>query len=226
MRWLELPFETLASGVDEPELEAQLRGTKPATIASRLAAAKGEAAARIRADATIVAADTVVALDGQLLGKPVDDTDARRTLHKIQGRRHDVVTAVEVRCGGRRLAIRLAARVTMRAVPEGRLQEYVETGEPMDKAGAYAVQGRGGALVEEVHGCYLTVVGFPLCAVAALLSEAGITAVLDPVGLCREAAADLVGRSRTDYQAIYEVSTHPALQRIHIAALPSDGSVT
>ncbi len=121
----------------------------------------------------ILAADTVVSIDDLILGKPVDVCDALRMLRLLRGRSHTVVTGVAVRGAVPGDGV-VAATVRMRASTDGELETYIASGEPMDKAGAYAVQGLGGDFVESVQGCLETVIGLPLCLCGELLRAAGI----------------------------------------------------
>lgn len=151
--------------------ETPLPGESPVAHAVRLARAKAEAVAGRRGPGEVVlGADTTVDLDGEILGQPRDDGDARRMLRALSGRAHRVVTAVCVRvAGGPGDEGHDVAVVVMRPLDEGLVDWYVATGEPAGKAGAYAVQGRGAALVEAVRGAQSTVVGLPVALTARLL---------------------------------------------------------
>ncbi len=141
--------------------------------ASSPAAAKLEHSAR--EGATTLAADTLIELDGERIGKPRDHDDAVETLRRLAGRAHEVVTEVALAdAAGRRLRFAVRSRVRMRARDDRAIAEYVATGEPLDKAGAYAIQGKGAALVERADGCLANVVGLPLCHVAGALRQAGV----------------------------------------------------
>ena len=156
--------------------ESPLAGEEPAATVLRLAAAK--AAAVAHPGELVLGADTVVVLDGLLLGKPRDPEDAARMLAAIAGREHTVLTGVALCEPGRdRQAAALeTSRVRMAALTAEEVAWYVATGEPLDKAGAYAVQGLGALFVEEVFGNYTNVVGLPLPAVRRLLAELGYDA--------------------------------------------------
>jgi septum formation protein len=136
----------------------------------------------------VLAADTVVALDGVIFGKPRDEGAARIMLRQLRGRRHAVTTAVVARRGDEHWQGAVAAAVTMRAYSDVEIANYVATGEPLDKAGAYAVQGLGGKLVQSVEGCLNTVIGLPLCIVAGILSQAGYPAPRLQGIVCRHVA--------------------------------------
>ena len=174
---LGLPFEVRPSGIEEP-LAA---GVPASTLATTLARAKAaDIADRLRAAgeaALVLGADTLVVLDGQPLGKPTSQDDARAMLRALRGRSHEVVTAVVVRDAdpaGRELTEAVVSQVLMRNYTDDEIAAYVATGEPDDKAGAYAVQGRGRRLVSRVDGCYTNVVGLPLRTTARLLQAFGL----------------------------------------------------
>jgi septum formation protein len=160
----------------EPSLQAERSarvGENPVTYASELALSKArDVAGRFRQD-TVLAADTVVTIDGAILGKPGNRSDGGRMLRLLRGRAHSVITAVAVCRDDRTEAAHVAATVVMRSYGDDDIERYLATGEPMDKAGAYAVQGIGGDLVDRVDGCYNTVVGLPICLAWELLAAVG-----------------------------------------------------
>lgn len=168
---VDLNFDVVAPDVDE----SVLPGEDPDDYVARVAGAKADRVARDRPGAVVLAADTAVVLDGVPLGKPAGPHDAARMLRCLAGRSHRVVTAVCVvdPCGGRHCCT-ADALVTMAAVSDAEIAAYVASGEPMGKAGAYAVQGRGAALVTRVEGDPTTVVGLPLRATLELLRDAGM----------------------------------------------------
>jgi septum formation protein len=137
--------------------------------------AREKAAARCHAGEIVLAADTVVVIDGELLGKPRDPEDARAMLARIAGREHTVLTgvALEEPARDRRIAEMASSRVRMAALTPAQIADYVATGEPLDKAGSYAVQGIGALFVEEIFGNYTNVVGLPLPLTLRLVSELG-----------------------------------------------------
>lgn len=137
--------------------------------------ARAKAAARVERNELVLAADTVVVLDQDLLGKPVDEADARRMLSRIAGREHYVFTGVALRCGDSQHEVSTVeqSRVRIAAITAEEIDWYVSTGEPMDKAGSYAVQGLGALFVEAVFGNYANVVGLPLPTVSRLFAELG-----------------------------------------------------
>ncbi len=175
---LGVPFEVRPSGIEEPLPP----GVPAPVLATSLARAKAaDVAARLRAAgdtaALVLGADTLVVLDGRPLGKPVSRSDARAMLRALRGRSHEVVTAVVLRDvdpAGRELTEAVVSQVLMRAYTDDEIDAYVATGEPDDKAGAYAVQGAGGHLVSRVDGCYTNVVGLPLRTTARLLQAFGL----------------------------------------------------
>lgn len=161
--------------------ESPRPGEEPRDYVLRLAQEKAEA--RAHAGELILAADTIVVLGGDLLGKPADPADARRMLAAIAGREHTVHTGVALfepaadaagGAGGGRLAREIAtSRVRMAPLSEEQIAWYVETREPLDKAGAYGIQGLGALFVEEISGNYTNVVGLPLPAVRRLFDRQG-----------------------------------------------------
>jgi septum formation protein len=140
----------------------------------RLAIAKAEAVAARHPDAAVIAADTTVIVDGDILGKPVDAADARAMLARLAGRSHVVATAVAVARGGRVVAAVDEAAVHMRDAGADAIAAYVATGEPLDKAGAYGIQGFGGVLVDGIDGDYHAVMGLGLATTVRLLAEVGL----------------------------------------------------
>lgn len=164
----------LAAGVQvevrAPELdEAAGAGEAPAAMVMRLAIEKADTV-RTR-EAVVVAADTAVVLDGEPLGKPADHEHAVGMLSRLSGRRHEVLTGFCVRRGRERLATVVSTEVWFRALTQAEIVGYVSTGEPLDKAGGYGIQGIGGALIDRLHGSYTNVVGLPLSEVLAAIRE-------------------------------------------------------
>jgi septum formation protein len=165
-----LTFEIVPAHVDETVLIAEA----PGPHVERLALDKARAVAARRPDAVVIAGDTVVVLDGQILTKPLDSADAVDMLLRLQGRTHRVETGVAVVTPhGREVATVVGADVHFRAFDRGFAEAYVATGEPMDKAGAYGIQGYGAVLVDGVDGDYFAVVGFPVARVVELLEQVG-----------------------------------------------------
>lgn len=122
----------------------------------------------------VIAADTVVVLDGQILGKPKDAADAVRMLTELSGRTHKVLTGVAVSFDGRQLAEVCETEVIFRTLTAAEIADYVATREPLDKAGAYGIQGRGAVFVEKINGCYNNVVGLPLTRLHLMLAKLGV----------------------------------------------------
>jgi septum formation protein len=140
----------------------------------RLAREKAGRLAYEKPDAVVIGADTIVVLDGEILGKPADRADAVRMLRQLAGRTHTVHTAVAVARSGRTVSGVESVEVTFRPLTESQIDSYVATGEPLDKAGAYGIQGFGATLVERVHGDYFAVMGLALGRLVGLLREVGL----------------------------------------------------
>jgi septum formation protein len=154
--------------------EDPLPGEDAPALAQRLALVKGRAArAALGPHALVLAADTVVAVDGALLGKPADRADGLAMLERLSGRTHEVCTAVALLGPHGELCRVDRTRVTMRATTAAERAAYWETGEPADKAGAYAIQGRAAAFVTRIEGSYSGVMGLPLHDTAEMLRSAG-----------------------------------------------------
>lgn len=155
--------------------ESPLRGEDATAYVGRLALAKARhaAAGAESAGALVLGADTVVVVDNELLGKPSDEEDARRMLRLLAGRQHEVLTGVALVDGDREWLEIERTKVEMAALRENEIALYVASGEPMDKAGAYAVQGLGALFVTRLEGNYSNVVGLPLPVVYRLLEAAG-----------------------------------------------------
>ncbi len=155
--------------------EEVLPGEDAHDAAERLAVEKARAvAASAPAGSVVLAADTLVVLDRTALGKPVDEADARRMLASLAGRRHDVVTGVAVARDGRVVSGREVTGVVFAPMDEATIARYVATGEPLDKAGAYGLQGLGGLFVERVEGTPTNVVGLPVRLLYRLLADVGL----------------------------------------------------
>lgn len=133
-----------------------------------------EIAARCKSDDVIIGADTIVVLDGKVFGKPKDDSEATYMLTQLSGRTHRVISGVTVVADGCVYSDSQETNVKIRSLSKEEIEHYVETGEPMDKAGAYAIQGIGALLVEYIQGCYTNVVGLPLVTLNRLISQAGV----------------------------------------------------
>jgi septum formation protein len=168
LRLIGLTFETVPADIDE----TWQNGEAPARHAERLARAK--AAAIGRPGAVVVGADTIVVVDGAILGKPRDADDAAAMLRRLSGREHAVHTGIAVAYGGRIVAGVETTRVTFQPLEEETIAAYVATGEPLDKAGAYGIQGYGAVLVARIDGDYFTVMGLGLGRLVALLAKVGL----------------------------------------------------
>jgi septum formation protein len=167
-----LEFEVLPSNVPEVHRE----GEAPEEYVARLSRDKAEALAKAHPSRWVIAADTTVLLGDQLLEKPVDAADAARMLGAIAGRTHIVYTGVTVENAERDYRETRVAESEVRMLPLSaeEIEWYVRTGEPLDKAGAYAVQGIGAMFIESIHGSYTNVVGLPLATLFLMLRRAGI----------------------------------------------------
>jgi septum formation protein len=170
-----LPFRVHPSGLGN-DGESALPGETPEATAARLALAKARDVAARLSRGLVIGSDTVVSLGDRLLGKPRDPAEAERFLLTLAGRTHRVASGVAVvEAGTERAEVDVAVTaVTMRPFGTREAAQYVATGEPMDKAGAYGIQGRGALLVEEIRGDYFAVVGLPLVRLAALLRRFGV----------------------------------------------------
>ncbi len=147
----------------------------PAEIVRALSRQKAEEVARgAAADDVIVAADTIVWLDGQALGKPRDEADAKAMLRRLSGRTHSVFTGVCVVRGGELLTEAEESLVSFREMSEREIAAYVASGEPMDKAGAYGAQGLAGLFVRRIEGSFSNVMGLPLCRLGNMLKKVGV----------------------------------------------------
>jgi len=165
------------------EIEETLPGGPTPEAVARLALRKARAVAARAEGAVVLAADTVVVLDGEALGKPAGPEEARAMLRRLRGREHEVITgvaAVDTRTG-REATRAVASRVRMAAYSDATLDSYVASGAPLDKAGAYAIQDLGGALVADFAGSYTNVVGLPVEETRGLLAELGVP-VSEPAG--------------------------------------------
>ena len=170
---LQLPFTAVSPAIDEtPE-----PGEAPAALAERLARAKASRVAEGREGALVVAADTVVILDDRSLGKPVDAAEIRAFLRALAGRRHHVVTGHCLRLGAAEERATVTTEVWLRSLSEGEIERFVARGAGLDKAGGYAIQDVGAALVDRLEGCYTNVVGMSLPAVVAAAARLGVALV-------------------------------------------------
>ena len=160
--------------------ETPLAGEPPLALVIRLADAKARAVQDPTADEVVLAADTMVVLDDEALGKPRDDAEAAGMLRRLSGRTHEVLTALAVIRGQRRHATTVTTGVRFRPLTDTEVAWYLATGEPRDKAGAYALQGAGAALVDHLDGSDTNVIGLPLAATVQLLRRAGLDVLAPP----------------------------------------------
>jgi septum formation protein len=175
LRQAGIAFEVFAAPVDE----ARLAGELPTVYVRRLAEAKVrtvvEGGAAAQAPAWAVGADTVVLIDGLVLGKPASAAEARSMLESLSGRTHEVLTGIAVLRlpQGPAQVEQETTKVTIAPLSKEEIEDYIATGEPFGKAGAYAIQGRAGRFVTRVEGCYFNIVGLPLGRLYRLLRELG-----------------------------------------------------
>lgn len=149
-------------------------GEEPGAHALRLAREKAAVVAAVEPDALVIGSDTIVVVDGDVLGKPRDAAHAAQMLARLSGRSHVVMTAVAVRWGERERSSLEVVGVTFHPLGVQDVQAYIATGEPMDKAGAYGIQGYGATIVERVDGDYFAVMGLPLQRMVRLMAELGV----------------------------------------------------
>ena len=160
-------FEIIVADVDESVPE----GTKPGDAAVMTAEKKAVAVAENHKDSIVIGADTIVVAEGKILGKPADKDDAYRMLTMLSGVEHKVITGVCLACGDKKITFAQESKVKFYDLTADEINAYVETGEPMDKAGAYGIQGRGCVLVEKIEGDYFNIVGLPVARVMKELNK-------------------------------------------------------
>ena len=179
------PFDVASADVDELPHE----GETPAQMVLRLAQAKALATSRMMTDGLIIAADTTVSLDGVALGKPRDHADADRMLRALRGRTHQVHTAIALidvsRHTSRTLSDLATTDVPMRDYADDEIAAYIASGDPLDKAGAYAIQHEGFHPVAELRGCFANVMGLPLCHLTRSLRAMHIELEVDVPAACQ-----------------------------------------
>jgi septum formation protein len=162
--------------VSPADVDESLRlGELPEAYVERLAREKAETLAASHADSLIIGADTTVVIDDLVLAKPQDAGDAERMLGMLSGRSHTVMTAVAVNYQGKTVSGVEIVDVTFRALSEDEIRNYVATGEPMDKAGSYGIQGYGATIVRRIDGDYFAVMGLSLVKLVALMGEVGVS---------------------------------------------------
>ena len=168
---LGLEFTVQTADIDETMDPGQSPAHEVAAVSARKAAKIAKTAA---ADDVVISADTIVVIDGAILGKPKDEQDAARMLRLLSGRTHTVYTGLTV-CRGEHVNTQVVStQVTFRPLAEAEIDAYIRTGEPMDKAGSYGIQGYGAMLVSHLDGDYFSVMGLPVCTLCQMLRAAGV----------------------------------------------------
>jgi septum formation protein len=158
LEFLQLPFQIVQANVDE-QIDP---GTVPAEAVKDLAFKKAKAVAHLYPENCIIGSDTVVALNDHILGKPIDRADAKRMLEQLSGTTHSVHTGVALIMGERSHIFAEQTEVTFWELSDEEIENYLDSGEPFDKAGSYGIQGLGSLLVRRIKGDYYTVVGLPI----------------------------------------------------------------
>lgn len=169
LRQVGLSFIVDPSDVDEHIADPR----SPGDLVEQLALRKARAVAERHPDAPVLGADTIVVIDGEVLGKPADQQGAVAMLERLSGRTHQVMTGVAIVQQGRALVSHEETAVRFAPLTREQIEWYVKTGEPMDKAGAYGIQGYAAALIEAISGDYFNVVGLPLFRTVKMLSQIG-----------------------------------------------------
>ncbi len=172
-----MPFITAAADVDEEIGE----GESPQEMVRRLSLAKARAVALSYPEGLIVAADTTVVLDGDVLGKPADEAEAIAMLRRLRGRKHTVFSGVTAYP----ITELAESAVWMRAYTDEQVARYAASGDPLDKAGAYAIQHQSFSPVERIEGCYASVMGLPLCHLVRALAQLGVMLPVDVPQACQ-----------------------------------------
>lgn len=159
-----------------PDIDEHMdRGLPPAELVRQISLEKAQAvAAQADPNTVVIAADTVVALDGVVLGKPADKEEAFRMLSLLSGNRHQVYTGLTVLRGEQVFSQWEETAVTFRSLTAEEIEAYIATGEPMDKAGAYGIQGYGALFIEGISGDYYNVMGLPVCRLGQILGQLGM----------------------------------------------------
>ena len=165
-----LEFTVQTADIDETMDPSQTPAHEVAAVSAR----KAEKIAALHPQDVIVSADTIVAIDGKILGKPKDEQDAARMLRLLSGRTHTVYTGLTVHANGKANTQVVSTGVTFRDLSNAEIAAYIETKEPMDKAGAYGIQGYGSMFVSHLDGDYFCVMGLPVCTLAWMLRDAGV----------------------------------------------------
>lgn len=161
----------ICPAIGEEKADASL---PPGGLVKALSLAKAREVFEAHRDCTVIAADTIVWADGRVFGKPHSEEDAFNMLRTLSGTSHEVYTGVSVIKGDTVLSEAECTEVFFRELSDDEIREYIATGEPMDKAGAYGIQGRASLLVEKINGDYFNVVGLPLCRLGQMLRKIGV----------------------------------------------------
>lgn len=167
LKYITPEFEVIPADVDETLPE----GIAAEASAEFLARKKAEHIASRRPESVVIGSDTVVIVNGEILGKPSDEADAERMLKMLSGKIHTVVTGVCISCGHRSKSFSQETKVKFYPLTEAEIREYIATGDPMDKAGAYGIQGEGCVLIEGIEGDFFTVMGLPAARLKRELAE-------------------------------------------------------
>ena len=170
LKGLGLQFETIPADVDETRLAAEW----PQALVKRLSVIKAKAVAEKYPNSLIIAADTTVALGQKILEKPKDLAENKQFIQRLAGKTHEVYTGHTLIYKDRLESVVKCSQVTFRALSEDEIDRYVETGEGLDKAGGYAIQGYGAALIPHIKGCYFNVVGLSVATIVEMASELGV----------------------------------------------------
>jgi septum formation protein len=166
--------------------ESSYPSENPRAHVERLARTKAETVQRDQhANALVIAADTVVVIDDMILGKPANPEDARVMLRRLSGRTHTVFTGIACAYQGRAVSTVECVEVTFRPLDDWEITEYIATGEPLDKAGSYGIQGFGATIVRRIDGDYFSVMGLPLVQLVELLRQLGVTYHFGSLAMCR-----------------------------------------
>ena len=160
-------FEIIVSNAEE-KIEENL---SPEEVAKSLSLQKAQAVASDNPEKIVIGADTIVVLDNEILGKPKDRNDAYKMLKKLSGKSHKVYTGIAVICGEKIVSEAVSTEVEFFELSDEEIIKYIETNEPMDKAGSYGIQGRGCLLVKGIRGDYFNVVGLPIATLSKIIKE-------------------------------------------------------
>lgn len=171
LRQVGVTFRVIPSQVDETVTQPML----PGELVEHLAVVKAQAVAAQEPDALVIGSDTIVVVDGDVLGKPADRAEAIAMLERLSGRAHQVMTGIALVTKDRILVSHEETTVRFIPLTRAQIERYVDSGEPMDKAGAYGIQGRAAALISGIEGDYFTVVGLPICRTVQMLAQFGVT---------------------------------------------------